>query len=151
VLFRVTWGDPPEDDEDDYFFWDEEDDFEDHFTLIESRNVENDGIEELTQRLEGMDLLGQPVVTPTEFKLVNVYPNPFNSRTSITCDIPERAHLSLKVLDISGREVCSLAEKTLNAGSHIFNFSAETLPSGLYYCRMEAGSYKQTIKLALIR
>ena len=82
---------------------------------------------------------------------LEIYPNPFNSRTNITCEIPERAHLSLKVLDISGRRVYSLAEKALDAGSHIFNFNAEMLPSGLYYCRMEAGADKQTIKLALIR
>ena len=108
-------------------------------------------IEELTQRLEGMDLLQKSVVTPTEFKLANAYPNPFNSRTSVRCDFPERASLSLKLYDISGREVYEVAEKTLDAGSHTFNIDAETLPSGLYYCQMEAGTYKQTIKLALIR
>ena len=107
-------------------------------------------IEELEQRLEGLDLLQKLVVTPTAFKLANAYPNPFNSRTRVTCDFPERALLNLKLYDISGREVFAVAEKTLDAGSHTFNIDAEGLPSGLYYCRMEAGAYKQTIKLALI-
>ena len=83
--------------------------------------------------------------------LISTYPNPFNSSTNVTCDLPERALVSLKLYDISGREVYAVAEKTLNAGSYTFHIDAETLPSGLYYCRMEAGEYRQTIKLALVR
>ena len=91
------------------------------------------------------------MVTPTEYKLANAYPNPFNSRTNVTCDLPERSLVSLKLYDISGREVTILYQGMLNAGSHSSVWDATDAPSGVYICKLESGNRTETLKLPLIR
>jgi hypothetical protein len=85
-----------------------------------------------------------------EFALYEAYPNPFNSTTSICYQLSEDVEVTLKIFDISGREVVTLVNGKLNAGYHTVAWEAN-VPSGLYVCRMEAGSYTRSIKLVLNR
>jgi hypothetical protein len=87
---------------------------------------------------------------PYEFVLYEAYPNPFNSTVSIRYQLPEASHVKLKIFDISGREAASLVNSKVSAGYHTATWEAKH-PSGIYICRMEAGSFSQSRKLILVR
>lgn len=89
--------------------------------------------------------------TPIIFKLYPPYPNPFNPSTTISFDLPEAGNVSLKVYDIAGREVAKLMNGYQNAGNHEVIFDAEGLTSGVYFVRLEAGGFRQTKKILLIK
>ena len=85
-----------------------------------------------------------------EFVLLPSYPNPFNSTTSISYQIPDASHVTLRIFDISGREVTTLINGTVKAGYHQTVWNANA-PSGIYICRMEAGGLTRSVKLVLCR
>lgn len=69
-------------------------------------------------------------------KLGQNYPNPFNPSTVISFELPKDANVSLKVYDISGKEVASLLNGYLATGSHSVNFNASGLASGVYFYKL---------------
>ncbi|MGD0339767.1 MAG: T9SS type A sorting domain-containing protein [Bacteroidota bacterium] len=88
---------------------------------------------------------------PAEYGLFQNYPNPFNPSTVISYQLPVTGFVALKVYDVLGREVETLVNERQNAGSHSVTFNANNLPSGVYFYRMQAGSYSETKKLILLR
>ncbi|MCW8805038.1 MAG: T9SS type A sorting domain-containing protein, partial [Ignavibacteriaceae bacterium] len=78
-------------------------------------------------------------------------PNPFNPTTAIEFSIPEESFVELKVFDILGNEVATLANDNFAAGNYKADFSGENLPSGFYIARLTAGSFVQTRKMILLR
>jgi photosystem II stability/assembly factor-like uncharacterized protein len=88
---------------------------------------------------------------PMVFKLEQNYPNPFNPSTTIVFHLPERSFVSLKVFDVLGREVATLVSEELHAGNYPVIWEAAALPSGVYFCQLQAGSFVETKKLVLIR
>jgi hypothetical protein len=89
--------------------------------------------------------------TPAEFVLQQNYPNPFNPTTTISFSLPSKSFVSLKVFDALGREVATLVSEELSAGDHSRQWNAEGSPSGVYFCRLHAGSFSETKKLLLLR
>ena len=89
--------------------------------------------------------------TPTHFALDQNYPNPFNPSTTIRFDIPSRLFVTLKVFDILGREVASLVSEQLSTGHHSRVWKAADMPSGMYFYRLQAGSFAETKKLLLVK
>ncbi|MGA2623285.1 MAG: T9SS type A sorting domain-containing protein [Bacteroidota bacterium] len=85
------------------------------------------------------------------YSLSSSYPNPFNPSTKIKYQIPVASFVMLKVYDLLGREVATLVNELQQAGSKSVEFRAENLPSGVYYYRLEAGSFTETKKLLLLR
>ncbi len=79
------------------------------------------------------------------------YPNPFNSATTITYELERRQYVSLKIFDLLGREIRTLAEGEVSAGRHSLMFDAKDLASGAYFCRLTAGRYSLVRKLVLLR
>lgn len=88
---------------------------------------------------------------PSSFSLEQNYPNPFNPSTTISFNIPAKSFVSLKVFDVMGKETAVLVFKELSAGHHSFNWNAADKPSGIYFYRIEAGSFNSTKKLTLIK
>ncbi|MFQ6616151.1 MAG: T9SS type A sorting domain-containing protein, partial [Fidelibacterota bacterium] len=86
-----------------------------------------------------------------DFHLFQNSPNPFNAATTLSFTLPYTTHVSLVVLDLAGREVRILANNRMEEGKHERVWKASHLPSGIYLCRLEAGSFRQTRKLALIK
>ena len=75
--------------------------------------------------------------SPRSFELNQNYPNPFNPSTNISFTLPERADVSLKVYDVMGRQVATLANnRSFTGGSHTLSFDASTLASGMYIYRL---------------
>lgn len=88
---------------------------------------------------------------PGGFSLSQNYPNPFNPSTTINYQLPTNSFVSLAVFDVLGREVKTLVNRRQNAGDHTVTFNAANLPSGVYFYRLEAGTYHDTKKLMLLK
>ncbi len=85
------------------------------------------------------------------YALMQNYPNPFNPATKIKYSIPKSGFVSLKVYDVLGREVATLANEQKSAGNYEVNFDASKLSSGIYYYRISAGNYIATKKMILMK
>jgi len=88
---------------------------------------------------------------PTEFSLSQNYPNPFNPSTVISFQLPVNSHVTLKVFDVNGREVATLADGELRSGEHVVVFDANNLPSGVYIYRVQAGNFVEQKKMEVIK
>ncbi len=88
---------------------------------------------------------------PTNFALLQNFPNPFNPSTTISYQLPSNSFVVLKVTDILGREVQTLVNERQAAGTHSIVFNANNLPSGLYFYTLEAGTYHATKKFLLLK
>ena len=88
---------------------------------------------------------------PEAMELLQNYPNPFNPSTTITFKIKTNEFVSLKIFDVTGREVQTLVNEKMNAGSYNYNWNASALTSGVYFYRLKAGSFIETKKLMLIK
>ena len=88
---------------------------------------------------------------PLSFAITNVYPNPFNSATTIRYELPQPSQVSLSIFDISGRLVETLVDGRLEQGRYAETWRAEGLPSGVYFVKLSAGKKMQTRKVVLIR
>jgi hypothetical protein len=94
---------------------------------------------------------GRTIVTPKAFSLLQNYPDPFNPSTNISFSIPAASFISLKVFDALGREVSVVLSEELPAGKYSRQWNAAGLPSGVYFYRLQAGSFAETKKLVLLR
>jgi len=83
----------------------------------------------------------------TNHHLINVFPNPFYTLTTIVMNIGKPGMVSLKVYDLMGQEVATLLAKKLLSGEHRVEWNAESMVPGVYYLRIECGHYSETIKL----
>ena len=88
---------------------------------------------------------------PTHFCLDQNYPNPFNPTTAISYQLTAISFVTLKVFDLVGRDVATLVSEELTPGNYTCQWNAAGLPSGVYFYRLEAGSYVETKKLVLLR
>jgi hypothetical protein len=92
---------------------------------------------------------GEKEVTHRQYLLRQNYPNPFNPSTTIEYTIPENSRVSIKVYDILGKEVAALIDKQQNPGTYIVIWDAKSASSGIYFCRITAGSFTDTKRMVL--
>lgn len=95
--------------------------------------------------------VGHSSVLPNEFRLEQNYPNPFNPSTTISFQLPAASDVRLVVYDVLGREVETLVDERISAGTHQVTFDGTGLSSGVYVCRMTAGTDHETLKMLLAR
>ena len=88
---------------------------------------------------------------PASFSLCQNYPNPFNASTNIVFTLPHRQFVTLKIYDILGREVATLAQDTFEAGTHRIIFSTFNFNSGLYFYKIQASNFVETKKMLFIK
>jgi len=86
-----------------------------------------------------------------EYVLNQSYPNPFNPATTIKYQIPELNFVTLKVYDVVGNEVAVLVNEEKPAGLYEIDFNAANLTSGVYFYKMQSGSFVETKKMILIK
>jgi hypothetical protein len=89
--------------------------------------------------------------TPKQFSLFQNYPNPFNPTTTIKYQIASREKVQLKVFNILGSELTMLVNEIQTAGSYEVKFDASKFSSGIYFYRLQAGTYEATKKLILMK
>lgn len=95
-----------------------------------------------------------PSRNPVDYNLEQNFPNPFNPSTVIVFSLPRPTQTRLKVFDLLGREVATIADGLFQAGTFRFTFDASSprhLSSGMYLYRLEAGDYVQTLRMLLVR
>jgi hypothetical protein len=123
---------------------------------------ENEIAEIHEENNKGFSVLGKQGITsvediadesiPKEYSLAQNYPNPFNPSTTFTFSVPQNTVASLKIFDIVGREVATLMENELvMRGTHERQWNASHLSSGVYFYRLQAGSFVETKKLVLMK
>ena len=90
-------------------------------------------------------------ILPDKPTLFQNFPNPFNPTTQIQFDLPRSMKVELRIYNILGQEVVTLANDIFPAGTHGVSWNAASLPSGIYFCRMEAAGFSQTRKMLLVK
>jgi hypothetical protein len=88
---------------------------------------------------------------PGGFTLHQNYPNPFNPTTAIRYQLSAVNHVTLKVFDLLGGEVTTLVNEWQAIGSYSVRFDGSGLASGVYVYQLQAGNFKDTKKLVLLR
>jgi hypothetical protein len=91
------------------------------------------------------------VGVPGKFNVSQNYPNPFNPTTKIDFDLPFDSRVSIKLYDMSGREVMTLVNEQKTAGYYTVQLNGNNLSSGMYFYRFTANNFTITKKLALIK
>ena len=92
-----------------------------------------------------------PVSIVSDYSLLQNYPNPFNPNTVVSFQIPVPGFVSLKIYDVMGKEVAKLVNEFKQAGNYSIDFNAANFPSGVYYYRLEAGSFSAVKKMTLVK
>jgi len=91
------------------------------------------------------------VEAPAEFSLGDNYPNPFNPTTTITYSLASDVHVSLKVFNSLGQEIATLVEDAQPAGQYATIWDARDCASGIYYYRLQAGTFTSMRKMMLVK
>jgi hypothetical protein len=108
------------------------------------KQIDYDGSFEYTKIVE-------VIVMPEQYALSQNYPNPFNPSTVLEFSIPKESFVEVKVFDVLGNEVITLAKNNYAAGTYKTDFNADDLPSGIYIARLTAGNFIQTKKMLLLK
>lgn len=88
---------------------------------------------------------------PESYFLSQNYPNPFNPSTTINFEIPTQSFVKIKIYDLLGREIVTLVNELKNEGTHTIQWNASQFASGVYFVKMNAGSFVSTKKLILAK
>jgi len=97
------------------------------------------------------DIRENPEAVPNSFCVRQNYPNPFNSSTVIRYDLPDQATVTIKIYNILGQVIATLADGIQPAGRHSVIWNADNSPSGVYFCQIQTGEYLVTRKMMLIK
>jgi len=90
-------------------------------------------------------------IIPEGYALEQNYPNPFNPTTTISFSLQSKSYVSLKIFDVLGREVSTLVSKELSAGTYSQQWIPGSLPSGVYFYRLQTGLFTETKRLVLLK
>ncbi|MBN2425232.1 MAG: SMP-30/gluconolactonase/LRE family protein [Calditrichaceae bacterium] len=85
------------------------------------------------------------------FRLNKVYPNPFNPATKISYELPKASRVELSIYNLLGQRLDTLVSETQAAGSYEYQWRANDMPSGVYFCRLNADGFSASRKMILIR
>jgi len=125
------------------------------FGLLSDGSVQGDGfyyddvkLDVLSTATSSTSLLSQK---PLHYSLAQNYPNPFNPTTILTYQLPTASDVKLEVFDVLGKKVATLVNERQSAGTHNITFNASALSSGVYFYRLQAGTFSQTRKMLLVK
>ena len=88
---------------------------------------------------------------PADYALQQNYPNPFNPATTISYSLPLKSQVELVIYNTLGESVMQLVNEEKEAGRYSVEFNATSLPSGIYFYRLQAGSFVETKKMVLMK
>ena len=92
---------------------------------------------------------GEQIVN--EYELFQNYPNPFNPNTKINFALPKQGLVTLKIYDITGREINTLVNEVKQAGYYTVDFNASHLSSGVYFYKIQSGDFSSVKRMVLIK
>jgi hypothetical protein len=120
------------------------------FDFFSEKNTAASGTVSFTS-LDGVTGVDGFTGLPAKYELSQNFPNPFNPSTMIKFALPEAAFVKLAVYNALGEVVKTLVNESRNAGEYEINFNAAGLPSGVYFARIEAGSFVSLTKMVLLK
>jgi hypothetical protein len=125
----------------------------DYYWRVKSKNLFGEGNWSEVRKFNSgiVSEVTNELSSPITFRLNQNFPNPFNPSTKINYSIPERSNVSLKVFDLLGSEIVELVEGEIEAGIYEITFNASILPSGIYFYKLQAGSFVETKKMILLK
>jgi FlgD Ig-like domain/Cohesin domain len=93
---------------------------------------------------------------PTSYRLLQNHPNPFNAGTLIKYELPQAGPVSVKIYNLTGQEILEMVNAVQQPGRYQINWNGrdsrgETVPSGVYIYRLQAGSFVQTQRMIVVR
>ncbi len=107
---------------------------------------------DLNGNFEYFELTNDVVVgIPNQYNLSQNYPNPFNPSTNIDFEIPQSGFVSIKLYDMTGKEVATLVNDFKPAGYYSINYSSGNISSGIYFYTLTSGKFVSTKKLNVIK
>ncbi|MBI1805182.1 MAG: T9SS type A sorting domain-containing protein [Ignavibacteriae bacterium] len=110
------------------------------------RTIDTDSL----SKLELVDMHEKGEV-PKDYALIQNYPNPFNPTTNFRFSILDFGMVTLRVYDMLGREIATLVNEAKEPGEYTISWDATGMPSGVYYYKLQAGSFHDTKAMLLIR
>ncbi len=109
------------------------------------KQIDNDGTYEYSHEVE------ISIISPDKYSLGQNYPNPFNPSTKIHYKIAQSEFVNLSVYNVLGKEVVVLVNEIQSQGTYSVVFSADNLPGGVYFYKLETQHFVQTSKMLLIK
>ena len=91
------------------------------------------------------------LLSPSNFDLVSLYPNPFNPEVTIQVNVGEPGELNIDIFNLSGRRVKTLANSTIGVGSYSFKWDSSNNPSGMYFFKLTIGETVMIRKALLLK
>ncbi|HAX47943.1 MAG TPA: hypothetical protein DCX92_03070, partial [Bacteroidetes bacterium] len=127
-----------------------------YFWRVRGYNVGGFGPWSVTWRFTTQIIGIEPIseVVPQSFRLYDNFPNPFNPVTSINFDIPAGTpggNTKLTIYDLTGRVIAVLADAELRPGKYSVKWNAANYASGVYFYRLESGSYRDIKKMVVVK
>jgi Secretion system C-terminal sorting domain len=116
--------------------------------MNEYGTIENDSL--ARSAMNQIVVLQSPEIVTT-YALSQNYPNPFNPATIISYQIPKDGRVTIKILDVIGREVTTLVDEFKSSGQYSVKFDAPRFSTGIYFYSIKSGDYNAMKKMALIR
>jgi uncharacterized protein (DUF362 family) len=123
-----------------------------YLELLHQKNMGTNQMDEIELVGDGASLItsvrsGYARIIPTNIKLFQNYPNPFNQATTIKYYLPKSEHVSLKIFNTIGQEIETLVSGYIPAGEHQLRWTVKSLPSAIYYYKLQVGEFSETRKL----
>jgi hypothetical protein len=119
---------------------------EDIFAYVRGRGLCSRPLKEIVTEATESEI---PILK--HFTLSQNYPNPANPSTTISFSLPSRSLVTLKIYDVLGKEVATLANEELSAGSYSRRWNAGTMPSGVYFYRLQAGGRNESKRMIILK
>ena len=108
------------------------------------KQIDKDGAFKYTNAIEVVSII-------LKYDLAQNYPNPFNPSTLITYSIPKSSNVMVKVYNVLGKLITTLVNENQEAGIYKINFGANGLSNGVYFYKIQAGSYTSVKKMLLLK
>jgi Carbohydrate family 9 binding domain-like/Secretion system C-terminal sorting domain len=125
-----------------------------HKCKYEAKSLQVDSIvnpNEIDWYFGGTTSVKSSSITPASFKLMQNYPNPFNPTTTIEFSLLSSSDVRLELVNVLGQTVKVIARGNYTAGNHQVTLDASHLASGIYFYKLQAGSFADTKKLLLLK
>ena len=103
-----------------------------------------------TNGLAVIDVTASAIV-PDVYYLAQNFPNPFNAVTRVGYGLPEASYVTVKVFDVTGRQIATLVDGRQEAGRYVATWKADAAPAGVYFIKMESANFKQSVKTILMK
>jgi hypothetical protein len=88
---------------------------------------------------------------PRRISFLRCYPNPFNATVNISYGLTENSDVIVEIYNIVGQRVATIFGGVQDGGEHSVTWDASSFPSGVYFARLEAGGYSESVKMVLLK